>query len=245
MTAPAFTAPRVPGALAFPEDGSERHAARALEAVRAGNLATAAEWAAVTSDPRLTTEGQRDAITPHAQTLLTEFRKHEAALAEDAKEITEAVERHTVEPELSVSAARRAELLAVADAFGRKPRPEQERLLTEAVADRDPDLALALVLAHPVVTGVGQPVRQLLRDRLQTAAVDPQAKEKLLGRAQRLAATRAALAASIDAVELLADRDKLRAAGVATLRRRDFADDAARAAWIGEHGLTAYKALPA
>lgn len=249
MTAPATEAvgyipPRLPAEMVFPQDGSEADAFKALEAIKAADLSTAAEWAAASSDTRLTAEGQRDAITPHAQEKLAALRTHEATLTDRARELEEELQRQTAEPDLTVSAARRAELLTLADHFGRKSRPEQERLLSAAVGDRDPDLALAIVLAHPVVTSVGEPVRRLLRERLQDAQADPTAKEKLLGRAQRLATVRSALAATMDAIEMVADRERLKAAGVATFRRRDFADDASRAAWIGAHGLRAYKALP-
>jgi hypothetical protein len=245
LTVEGYTPPRLPADVAFPEDGSEADAFKAVEASNAADLSMAAEWAAVSSDSRLTPEGQRDAITPHAQAVLTDLRKHDATLAERAKELAEELQRQTVEPDLTVSAARRAELLTLADHFGRRSEADRLRLLQEAVGGRDADLSLALVLAHPIVTGIGAPVRALLRERLVDAQVDHGAKDKLLGRAQRLAMARTALAATMDAVEMVADRTKLKAAGVATFRRRDFVDDASRAAWIGAHGLRAYKELPA
>jgi hypothetical protein len=168
---------------------------------------------------------------------LAEVRPHKEAVLAEAEALTR-------EPELTaISAIQRQELLLLAQSFGALPQDRKLQQLEKAVAGKDPLLASALVRAHPLITGLGAPVLRLLREQEQGARVDPKARERLTAKAERIGAVERVLQASIEAIEAASNRTRLKGLGLTTLRRSDLATDADKAAYIGKHGLDAFKAL--
>jgi hypothetical protein len=133
----------------------------------------------------------------------------------------------------------------IAEAFGRRNEKQRILMLESAMIGKDPKLLKALATAHHSLSGLGAPTLVILRGQLEDAQIDPVAAARVKDVASKLGTVRRTVNAAIQAFENAADRTQLKAAGLATQRRSDFPTAKAKADWIDQHGLAAYKQLPA
>lgn len=199
-------------------------------------------------DPGLTDHPERG--RPHAFTerLATErieaARKHLAAVEAEAEEVMAETEAAFREPELTpISAIERHEDLLLAQKYGELPNEKKLQVLEAVMCGKDPRMQRVLARQHSMITGLGEPIIQLLREREKGDRVHPELRESLKARAQRIGTVKRAVEAVLDALEEASDRTQLKAKGLAKLRLRDM-DDAAKTKFIGDHGLAAFKELP-
>jgi hypothetical protein len=203
--------------------------------------------APIANDRTLSPLGQRQAFTERvAKPSLTKLRHHEAALnqAELKNQADQAALFAVPEPSTPASVIERQERLALAQAFGAKPENQRRQLLEAAMTGRDPALRAALANSHSAITGLGEPLVAMLRREEEGRRVDLDVLERLRREEQRIGAAKATVKIAIDALERASDREQLKAAKLATMRRSDLSAKEA-SDFITNHGLSAYKALPA
>ena len=205
----------------------------------ADNARGAAEKLA--NDPHLTDAGKRAVLTPVAASGIAALRDLLGKLdAADAAVLAEAEEVQKVAaPPVPTERHER-----LAEAFGRKTEPQRRKLLEAAMLGKDPALAEALAYSHPLLHGLGEPVVKLLRSEIEGAKLDPAAVERVKDKAFKLGQVRRAITNTMDALEQAADRTHLKQAKLTTLRRGDLTAEQ-KSKFIDEHGLAAFKALPA
>lgn len=210
-------------------------------------IAKVAELSAqIAADEALSPLGKRQKYAEQVTQPLTTLKGELARLEKVEQHIESKAAAMVAVPEPTpATVIERQERLALAQAFGATPEPQRVKLLEAAISGKDEALAEALASAHPAITKLQPSTIATLRRQVTGKRLDPAAVEQLQTHAQRVGATKAAVKAAIEAIERPADRKKLQAAGVATLKRSDFKSDAEKAAWIGKHGLGAWKKLPA
>lgn len=242
-----FAAPVLP-ALESPDSALSANpdlaAAINLVRTRLPELQTLAEQ--VSANPHLSATGQRARFTDAALPVLQLAATHRATLDAAARTLEADAAALTAEAANPPTAAPivRQERLALAEAFGRLSREDRTRAIESAMTGKDPALADALAWSHRLVTGIGEPIQRTLREQFAASQVDQEARARLEARAHLLRETRALLDRATSAIESATDRATVKAAGAATVRRSDL-NDREKAAYIGTHGLGAFKALPA
>jgi hypothetical protein len=248
VTAPLFTPPDVtpylfpegewPGDLA-PLQPAARAQADAL-AIRDRVADTAARLG---EDPHLTPAGQRAKLTDALAADLAALDKHAGkldALARDVARDAEALvaEQATGAPE---GADRDGE------AIGRLPLADRSDLLERAMTGKDARALAAFAHAPHWLTGIRPEQREraarILRAQAE-GAVPSEARDRLAARARVLGQVRGTVAAVRAALEAAGDRQALRERGVPLTLRRSDLSEAERVAYLGAHGLDAFKALP-
>lgn len=196
-------------------------------------------------DRNLTAQGRRAAFTAFALDAIPKLREHSgkldaagAAVQAEAEQVQQAAMPAPTEAQLR-------ERSNIAAAFGRLNHNQQKVQYGRALSGQDAELLASLVEAHPVVTGLDDTARGFLRSEYESAHIDPAAAERCRDKAAKVGSVTRALTAAIEALENASDREQLKAAKVATLRKSDFADTKAKSDWIDQHGLDAFKRLPA
>lgn len=215
-----------------------------LVRTRLPELQTLAEQ--VSANPHLSSTGQRARFTDAALPVLRFAATHRATLDAAAKALEADAAALTADAANPPTAAPivRQERLALAEAFSRLSREDKTRAIEAVMTGKDPALADALAWSHRLVTSIGEPIQRTLREQFAATRVDQEARARLEARAHLLREARALLDRATSAIESATDRAVVKAAGAATLRRSDMTD-AAKAEYIGSHGLAAFKALPA
>jgi DNA-binding MarR family transcriptional regulator len=199
----------------------------------------------IAADEGLTDLGKRAQFTEKVATpAITKLRELDAGLDQAGTVLQKRTAEVTAEPEPThITAIERQERLALAVAFGSKPDHQRVKILESAMVGRDPEMAAALAYGHPAITGLGAPVIKILRERIEGSRIDPAVQEDLRTQAYRIGMAKATVAKALDALERAADRKKLAAEGISTLRRSDM-DEKAKVAFISKNGLAAFQALP-
>lgn len=243
---PALDLPpaRVPDAVREANNDVARPAAEA----RAMLDALAPLAATVHANAHLSPAGQQAEFTRLASPRLTTLHAHRTALEAAADEATQEAVRldtATVTRSGPLSPAELDRRLAVAVRFSHLPRAEQAAWIGEAMTGRSPVKLAALVAEDPAITGLTPEQHARLQQVQRAAHLDLTARARLADRAALIHESLAVVQSAIRALEDATDRTALRTAGLATLRRSDLGDAAAHAAFIRDHGLAAYKALPA
>jgi hypothetical protein len=145
-----------------------------------------------------------------------------------------------------ISDARRAELVAVAQAFRLLPREEQSRRKAAAQRDADPDRETLEMMQHisPTIWGGTTVMQELARGHGQPTIEDDAEVRRLVALLDKAATARAHLTARRHALVASGDYRLLQEAGLVAKRLRDMTARE-KSEYIDRHGLAAFKALPA
>ncbi|MFN8653933.1 MAG: hypothetical protein U0133_18670 [Gemmatimonadales bacterium] len=249
MTAPLLTPPAVqpyafpegewPGDLAPLQPAARAQADALAVLARFTDLATR-----VADDPHLTPEGKRarltEALSADLRTLESQATRVDALAHEVRREVDALVEQQS---KPAAGTAERDE-----EAIGRLPLAERTALLEQAMTGKDARALAAFAHAPHWLTGIREEQRgraaRILREQAE-GAVATEARDRLAARARIIGQVRETVAAVRDALESAVDRKALRERGVPLALRRSDMSEAERVAYIGTHGLDAFKALPA
>lgn len=255
MTAPrptkevpfTFTLPTVLDARAngdWPPD--QMDAAAAQVAGREGLATVHGAAQRLINDPHLSEYGKRDAYTRAVLPVVTQLNEHELKLAaaEQALVAREAA-LDAPKPGEPVSQAQLDRRLAIATRCGTLSLAERSQWVEEALTGRDPAKRDALANEEPALTGIAPQQRERLREILNRNPATEAERERLASERELVRRVRQSFAARRDAIVASADLDVLYAAKAVGLRRSLLKTDAAKSAYIKQHGLAAFQALPA
>lgn len=197
----------------------------------------------LTADPHLTPAGQRAKLTEALASDLATLDKHAGKL--DALAGAVAGEAEALVAEQATGAPEGAE--RDGEAIGRLPLADRSDLLERAMTGKDARALAAFAHAPHWLTGIRPEQREraarILRAQAE-GAVPSEARDRLAARARVLGQVRGTVAAVRAALEAAGDRQALRERGVPLTLRRSDLSEAERVAYIGSHGLDAFKALP-
>jgi len=257
---PTTTAESLPPAVAVPFSDAELSAHSALLGPVARTYtgyATARESLSALADTLeqdryLSPEGRQAKFTTDGlKPAVTELSAGLAGLDAAEAQWRAAVEARVVELNASTTLApipdgRRAELVAVAQAFRALPKAEQVRRQAAAQRDADPDRETLEMMQHisPTIWGGTTNMQDLARRHGQKAVEADADVQRLVGLLDKAGAARAHLSAWRAALVAAGDYGLLQAAGLVARRMRDMTTQE-KSEYIDKFGLAAFKALPA
>jgi hypothetical protein len=145
-----------------------------------------------------------------------------------------------------ISEGRRAELVAVAQAYRALPKHERMRRLAAAQRDNAPDLETLEMTQHisPTIWGGTSNMQQLARAHGRTAIDEDLEVQRLVGVLDKAGTARADLTARREALVKAGDYAVFQEAGMVSKRMRDMTTRE-KSDYIDRYGLAAFKALPA
>ena len=193
----------------------------------------------------LTSEGKRlDFSEKVSAPALAELTEHERALDVAAAALEQEAQALAA-PQVArrePSDIERSERLALAQAFASRSEQERKDLLDAALFHDDTALAEALAYTHRGVSGIGDSIQRLLREKLEgLPAVDEVKMRDIRARALELRRTRDLLERTHAAVVAASDFPTLQAKGLVPKRARDMTTSE-KTAFIEQHGLDAWHA---
>jgi hypothetical protein len=224
----------------------EPQVATVLSAIRTIAESYKAKEAIILADARLTAKGMEDALKPIAEEarstmagLLPDFDTYGLSLKQEADQLVHSAA--VTPPTSDLEKARQMELAKIVGAM----TPSQRAKRMEAWArGEDREQYEAVMNTHYSFSGLQERTWNMLREQETESRVDMVKRERLMQRAEIYSAVRRALDGHKLAYEDRSDREALKKKGEATVRRGDM-NDAQKSAYISEHGLAAFKALPA
>jgi len=242
----SFAPAELPPALVSDEvrnaNSTEARAGAAAREI-APRAATTAEQ--VGANPNLSEAGKRSEYTRLMIEPLKALHGARATLT-TSEDVTQreaaALESNVTAPTLTEPQLARQ--LVVAQRFATLAPAEQTLWIAEAMNGTSPVKLAALVNEDPAITGLAPAQHARLQRIQREALIDRAAQARLTAKAELIAESRAAVEATIAAIERASDRTALKTAGLTTLRRGDMSDRE-KSAYISRNGLAAFQRLSA
>lgn len=226
--------------------------ARAFKSYEEGREALPTLAESLAQDRYLSPEGRHMRLTIEGITpVVAEVNTGLARLDEVDTRLASALEarvaklRSDASP-VAITEGRKAELVAVAQAFRALPRLEQVRRQAAAQPDADPDRETLEMMQHvsPTIWGGTSIMQELARCHGQAAIEADAEVQRLVRLLDTSKSARAQLTARRDALVASGDYATLQKEGLVTKRRRDMTSTE-KSDYIDANGLDAFKALPA
>lgn len=209
-----------------------------------GSAQTKAE--ALAKDQNLSHVGRREAFTDHVSPLLSEGLRHQTRLESYAGQLQAEAEAlvKAAQAEPNLSDEDRRDLRVIAVAIGQMDATDRMKAVEAAMTGRDPKVRAALAHTHHVVTGITEGSRLTLLEMGAESRIDAGKRSLLEAKARDLSNVRRGLEQLTAALEDSSNRERLKQAQAASLRRSAMSEGD-KIAFITKHGLDAFQSLPA
>ncbi len=253
-----MTAPTLPPAVAVPFSDDELSAldlapvARAFKSYEDGRTALPTLAGSLEQDRYLSPEGRQakltaEGIKPIVADMVAGIAKLDEVDALLASKLEARVAKlQSAAAPVAITDGRKAELVAVAQAFRALPRSEQVRRQAAAQREADPDRETLEMMQHvsPTVWGGTSIMQDMARGHGQPAIEADAEVTRLVGLLDTSKSARAQLIGWREALVASGDYTILQKEGLVDKRRQDMTSTE-KSDYIDAHGLDAFKALRA
>jgi hypothetical protein len=204
---------------------------------------------ALEQDGRWSPEGRKNEaakyVGPLHKNLMTRYTALPDEIAGHRKQLDGLAKAAVTKARLDLDPGERMEATALGSVYRALPQADKDRLTSDWLLGKDDQGARLIAGIHPAVAGITPETQQRIRTMLVEPHIDHAQVEDVTNKLNKAQQEKASLAHVLSAVESMTDRAALRQASGSTLVRRSDLSDKQKSQFISEHGLDAFKQLPA